>query len=80
MKRISDLNIQAQGLCVFDMRSMRHPAHNNTKTNVVVPVVGIVPVAPRTTQIPAFIVVRTATQHARDSASQPRRIAPAPIL
>ncbi|MCX6056756.1 MAG: hypothetical protein NTW69_01200 [Chloroflexi bacterium] len=59
---------------------MRHDAHHNTKTVVVIPVVGIVVVAIRTTQIRVFIVVRAATQHARHAASQPRQFTLACIL
>jgi hypothetical protein len=57
MNSISDLSEQAKCLIAFQVRSMRRHAHHNTKTDVVVPVVGIVPVAVRTTQIPVFIVV-----------------------
>jgi len=53
---------------------MRHDAHN-TKTDVVVPVVGIVVVAVRTTHPPLIIVVRAPAQHPRHAASQPRQFA-----
>jgi hypothetical protein len=44
---------------------MRRHASNNTKTDIPVPIVGIVPVAVRTTQIPIFIVERAPAQHPR---------------
>jgi hypothetical protein len=72
MKRISDLSIQAS-LFAFQLRSMRHRTHHNTKTVVIIPVVGIVVVAIRTTHPPRIVVVRATTQHARDAASQPRQ-------
>ena len=75
MNGISDLSIQAKYLVAFQLRSMRRHAHNHTKTDIVVPVVGIVPVAIRTTHPPLIIVVRAPAQHARDAASQPCQFA-----
>ena len=51
---------------IFEKHERRH---HNTKTDIVIPVVGIVVVANRTTQIRAFIVVRTAANNARDVTS-----------
>ena len=54
----------------------KHERRNHhTKTLIVPFVVGIVVVAIRTTHVPLIIVVRAATQHARDVTSQPRQFA-----
>lgn len=56
---------QAVKPVAFDMRSMgRH--HHNTKTDIVVPVVRVVPVADRTAHVPLIIVERAAAQHTDD--------------
>ena len=56
----------------------------NSKTVVVVPVFGGIPVAIRRTQVPRFVVPRTTTQHAlrrddqaskADQTTRPRKIA-----
>ena len=60
----------------FEMRSMgRH--QNNPKTDVLVPVVWVVPVAVRTAHVPLIIVERAAAQHTCDVFGLPRRNAPA---
>jgi hypothetical protein len=76
MISISGLSLRQFCLLLFLLRSMgRH--HHNTKTDVVVPVVGIVPVAVRTADVPLIIVERTAAQHTDDVFDLPRRNTPA---
>jgi len=54
--------------------------HHNPKTDVVVPVVRVVPVAVRTAHVPLIIVERAAAQHTDDVFGLPRQFSLAGLI
>lgn len=71
MNSISGLGQQAEPDCLYKEKHGRR--HHNTKTDVVVPVVRVVPVAVRAAHVPLIIVERAAAQHTGIVFGQPRQ-------